>query len=191
MVVDASNVCNVYNSYPSASICQKIFKELDKALIQDEANLYYLRKMFFYAPNANPVLLQVNYNISFGDNITEDLLPYCDGTNNSTMIDIYNETKIIHAWTSSGVYLVINPWTLNKMQMPLPFMILRTIHKEYRESDIGSPEVTAFLWDGSYELPTLFLSLRITSLPCIPSKDVLNSTLEDVTTYVSIIRTIG
>ena len=169
----------------SAKTCQKIFKELEQALLQDETNVYCLRKTFFYAPNANPVLLQVSYNISFGDNITEDLLPYCDGTSNSTMIDIYNETEITHAWTSSGVYLVINPWTLNKMQMSLPFMILRKIHKKYRESDIVSPEVVAFLWDGSYDLPTLYLNLHITYLPCIPSKDVFNSTLEDVTTYVS------
>ena len=183
-MVCGSSVCD-HTDLHSAKTCQKIFKVLEQALIWDETNLYYLRKMFFYAPNANPVFFQVNYNISFGDNITEDLLPYCGGADNSTMIDIYNETEIIHGWTSSGVYLIINPWTLNKMQMSLPFMILRGIHKKYQESDIGSPEVDAFLWDGSYDLPTLYLNLHITAFPCIPSTDVFKSTLEDVTTYVS------
>ena len=144
--------------------------------------------MFFSAPNSDPVLFKVNYNINFGDNITdhEGLLPHCDSMNNSAVINI-SHSEVIYGWTSSGVYYMISPLILNIMQMPLPFMILRKIHNKYKNiSAINSPELDSLLWDDSYELPTIFINLFITSLPCIPSADVFNSTLEELTTYVSI-----
>ena len=182
------DVCNGYNLYRFASACQKVFKELERALIQDEANLYSLKKVFFSAPNSDPVLFKVNYNIRFGDNITdhEEVLPLCDtdSTNNSAAINI-SQTEVIHGWTSSGIYYIISPLSLNLMQMPLPFAILRWTHKYYNTSAINSPELDSLLWDGTYELLTIFINLYITSLSCIPSADVFNSTLEELTTYVS------
>ena len=177
---------DVYNLHQFVSTHQKVFKQLEQALIQDGANLYFLKRMFFYAPSADPVLFKVNYNISFGDNITEDLLPLCDGINRHTMVDI-TQTEVTHGWTSSGVYYVISPLVLNKMQMPLPFMILRMIHNVSKNSAYNSPELDSFLWDGSYDLPTIFLNLYITSLPCIPSKNGFVATLSELTSYVSAI----
>lgn len=115
VIVGARDVCNGYNIHPYVSTCQKVFKELEKTLIEDETNLYSLKGIFFYAPSADPV----NYS---GDDITEKLLPYCDGTDNSTTINI-TQTAAIHGWTSSGVYYVMSPLVLNKMQMPLPLIL--------------------------------------------------------------------
>ena len=64
VIVGARDVCNGYNVHPYVSTCQKVFKELEQALIEDETNLYSLKRMFFYAPSADPV----NYSISFGHN---------------------------------------------------------------------------------------------------------------------------
>jgi hypothetical protein len=102
----------------------------------------------------------------------------------STSVIIIDETEMIRGWTSRGVYYVINPLALNKMQMVVPFAILRLINKAWRSTS-GSPEVDTFLWDGSYELLTLLIDLHITSLPCIPSKEVFDYTLDELNAYVS------
>ena len=156
----------------NSNTCYKIFKELSSALVNDKGNFYRMQQAFFYAPNADPALIQVEYNISYGDNITEDNVQYCGNVDNTSAI-VINETEIIRGWTSRGVYYVINPLALNKMQMVLPFAILRFINKR-KGSMSGSPEVDTFLWDGTYELPTLLIDLHITSLPCIPSEEVFN-----------------
>ena len=186
MVIGAEGECNGYNFHPFASTCQKIFKELEQTLIQDDTNLYFLKKMFFYAPlSADPVLFIVKYNISFGSNIIKDQHPYyCDGADRKTMISTI-QTEVTHGWTSSGVYYVISPLVLNTMQMPLPFMILRIIHSVCKNPAFNSPELDSFLWDGSYDLPTIFLNLYVTSLPCIPSADIFSASLMELTAYVS------
>ena len=79
---------------------------------------------------------------------------------------------------------MINPLGLNKMQMVLPFAILRLINKAWRSTS-GSPELDTFLWDGTYELPTLIINLHITSLPCIPSEEVFDYTLDKINAYVN------
>ena len=181
--VTSECVCKGSDKWQDANTCYEVFKELSKALVYDKSNLYRMEHAFFYAPNADPALIKVKYNISYGDNITEDQVQYCGNVDNTSAI-IINETKIIRGWTSRGVYYVINPLALNKMQMVLPFAILRLINKHWRSTS-GSPEVDTFLWDGSYELPTLLINLHITSLPCIPSKEVFNYTLDELNTYVS------
>ena len=40
-----------------ADACYKLDEQVEYALLQDKGNLYRLRKAFFYAPNAHPVLL--------------------------------------------------------------------------------------------------------------------------------------
>ena len=168
----------------NANTCYKIFKELSSALVKDKGNLYRMQQAFFYAPNADPVLVKVKYNVSYGDNITKDQVQYCGNADNTSAI-VINETEIIRGWTSRGVYYIITPLTLNNMQMILPLAILRLINEAWRSTS-GSPEMDTFLWDGTYELPTLLINLHITSLPCIPSKDVFNYTLDELNAHVSL-----
>ena len=165
-----------------ATVCSDVFKSLEQSLIRNEGNIYRIRKAFFYAPSADPVLLKVVYYISFN---TTEFLPYCMDEDNSTAVSMNETNLIVHGWTSRGVYYVINPLVLNYMQMTLPFAILRLIHKFEQSSDDNSPEVDTFLWDGTYDLPTLHVDLSQTSLPCIPSVEIFNLTLKDLTTFVS------
>ena len=171
---------NLDNSHSDSNKCYEILQSLQEALYQDKGNLHQLRKAFFYAPNADPVLLRVKYNITFAENITEEMLPYCISWEHAILL---NHTEITVGWTSRGLYRWIEPLLLNRMQMALPFTILRIIHRlGYIESN---PEMESFLWDGSYNLPTILINLHITSLPCIPSNEGLNSNVEDLTTFVS------
>ena len=166
-----------------SGVCYEILQSIQNALSQDKSNLYHSRKAFFYAPNADPVLLKVKYNITFAENITEDVLPYCTNKDNNSSIT-FNQTEIIQGWTSKGLYLWIEPLFLNHIQMMLPFIILRGIH-QLGYFNKGNPEMDTFLWGGDYDLPTLHLNLNINSLPCIPSEKIFNSTVEDLTTFVS------
>ena len=172
--------CEDSDSAQYSDICHEIFQSLENALIQDKGNLYRSRKVFFYAPNADPILLKVEYNITFAKNITEDMLPYC--INSSTPIAL-NQTTIIHGWTSKGLYRWIEPLLLNRIQMALPFYILHCIRQD--QEDFVNPEMEAFLWDNSYNLSTLLINLHITSLPCVPSKEIFSSIVEDLTKFVS------
>ena len=174
--------CDDSNDPLYPSLCYKMLQSLEQALINDKGNLHRCRKAFFYAPNADPVLMKVEYNISFGEHITDGVLSNCINDNSSVPIAL-NQTKIIHGWTSRGLYLMINPLDLVYIQMMLPLAVLRLIHR--RTQIKGNPEVETFLWDGSYNLPTLLIDLPITYLPCIPSVGVFNSTVEDLTTFVS------
>jgi hypothetical protein len=184
--VTSEGVCKNPDNWQDANTCYKVFQGLSRALANDKGNLYRMKHAFFYAPSADPVLIKVKYNISYGENITEDQVQYCGNVDNTSAI-IINKTEVIRGWISRGVYYVINPLALNKMQMMLPFAILRLINNRRRSRyRSGSPEVDTFLWDGSYELPTLHIDLHITSLPCIPSEEVFNHTLDELNAYVSV-----
>ena len=154
----SEGICENSDTWQDANTCYEVFKEVLSALANDKGNLYRMQQAFFYAPNADPALIKVKYNISYGDNITKDRIQYCGNVDNTSAI-VINETEIIRGWTSRGVYYVINPLALNRMQMVLPFAILRLINKR-KGSMSGSPEVDTLLWDGSYELPTLPINLH-------------------------------
>ena len=137
-------------------------------------------------PNADPVLVKVKYNITFAENITEDALPNCTEFNNpeSVMRIALNQIWIIHGWTSTGLYLWIEPLVLNLMQVKFPFFILCVIRLLNKIIMKGNPEMETFPWDG-YDLYSVLINLHIASLPCIPSQGLFNSTVEDLTIIVS------
>ena len=47
------------SSDPLEDVCYQIFQQIEDALNEDRGNMYMLRKAFFYAPNARPVLMKV------------------------------------------------------------------------------------------------------------------------------------
>ena len=89
----------------------------------------------------------------------------------------------IYGWTSTGVYTVFHPMVLHMMQVQTPFALLKLIHWIFNQR---SPEADTFLWDGSYELPTLYLDMQITTLSCVPSEDLFKSVLMNFNTLVSL-----
>lgn len=163
----------------SGDTCAQLSKGIEKAVLEDDGNLYRMRRAFFYSPTAAPVLLKVVYNVSFSDNITNIIS--CGRRSNLT-VELMPR-NITYGWTSSGVYTVFHPTVLNMLQAQIPFAALRIVHKTL---DQRSPEADAFLWDGSYDLPTLYLNMHITALPCLPSQDLFESVLVDFNTLVSL-----
>ena len=163
--------------------CAQLLKGIEKAVLEDEGNLYRMRRAFFYSPTAAPVLLKVIYNVSFGDNITKTTDKSCCDTKSNLTAEHIMPRNITYGWTSSGVYTVFHPTVLNMLQAQIPFAALRIAHKTLNQR---SPEADAFLWDGSYDLPTLQLNMHITALPCLPSQNLFESVLRDFNTLVSL-----
>ena len=111
--------------------CVKLLTNLEKGLLQDEADLLHLRRAFFHSPTADPVLLKVVYNITYADNImtalNESKIQSCSTSPTSSSIELQQQNVTL-GWTSTGVYVVFHPTVLNMMQTQLPFSILRIIH---------------------------------------------------------------
>ena len=171
-----------------ADVCYKLFRQVEDALVQDKGNEYRLRKAFFYAPNANPVLMKVIYNVSFSENVTEDVQLQPNNCTNDTDVISINKTRFVFGWTSSGVFTVFHPLTINFMQIQVPFALMKIMYNLHKLNDPtkSGPEAQTFLWDGSYELPTLHINLHFTSLVCLPSVELFTSILSDFNSLVSL-----
>ena len=171
----------------STGTCAKILNDLESALLQDEGNLSRMRRAFFHSPTADPVLLKVVYNISYAKNITLTANAVCSISTMNSTIEL-KQMNITYGWTSSGVFTVFHPTILNMMQAQTPFVVLRIVHKTLNQR---SPEADTFLWDGSYDLPTLHLNMHIASLTCVPSQDLFVSVLMDFNTLVREIKSVN
>ena len=154
-------------------ICGQLSKDLERALVNDEGNLFRIRRAFFHSPTASSVLLKVVYNVTYGDNFTMAVgleeIPPCFNQliQTDSTIELNQTTKTLGR-TSSGVYTMFHPAVLSVMQLQSPFAFLRVIHTTLTHQ--RSPEADTFLWNGSYDLPTLYLNLHITSMICVLSK---------------------
>ena len=166
-------------------LCNDILNDIERALLADESNLFRMRRAFFHSPTASPVLIKVVYNLTFSNNLTiaadKNEISHCSSSQVNSTID-FRQQNITYGWTSSGVYTAFHPIVLNMMQAHTPFAVLRIIHKTL---DQRGPEADTFLWDGSYDLPSLHLNTHFTSISCAPSKDLFHSVLKDFNTLVS------
>lgn len=175
--------------------CSDLTQDIVESLFQDRGNVFRMQNAFFYSPTADPVLLRIVYNFTFSENITSwnsnaensTKISYCsyDPESEKSSIALNGTYNIIHGWTSSGVFTVFHPGVLNLMQLQLPYILLNLIQLVSRQTTDG-PEADSFLWDGSYNLPTLHLNLHISSLSCIPSSELLDAVLTKITAQVAI-----
>lgn len=176
-------VCNDPNDLTSGT-CAQLSKDLERALVRDEGNLFRLKRIFRHSPTAAPVLLKVLYNVTFAENFTEAVaveeVPNCYSSTLNSSIELTQKT-ITLGWTSTGVYVVFHPTVLFMMQVQSPFALLRIFHLTLNQR---SPEADSFLWDGSYDLPTVHMNLHITSMLCVPSDDLFESLLNEMNTLV-------
>ena len=178
-VVDYSDDAAMVNT------CSKLYGTLESALVSNEANLYILRNAFFPTPQAAIRLLKVKYIIDFGPNITNTTCPSIED-NSTDIINTTTTNEIEYAWSSSGMYTVIHPLALNLLQLQMPFVLLRAIRSSSKY--YSDPEVNTFLWDGSYDLPsvTLYIDLGPNSLECLPSQDTFQDTFQELTAMVRV-----
>ena len=184
VVLQGNSLCDNSADVAIADACYKLDEQLQYALLQDKGNLYRLRKAFFYAPNAHPVLLRVIYNVTYAENATLQATYCTDDTSNELSVE---NTSITLGWTSTGVFTVFHPLTINFMQIQVPFVLMTVFYHVFNaiHPEGSGPEADTFLWNGGYDLPTLRLNLYFTNLTCIPSEDLFSSVLSDFNSLVS------
>ena len=172
--------CEDYKSTDTTT-CSMLFQRFQSALVGSEVNLYNLRKTFAPASRPAPILVNVSYEISFGQ-VSHDL---CPGLGNDSSLFNTSETQYLnYGWTSSVLYSYYHPAELNRLQPQLVFRFLKTL--EVDPQDNGNPVATAFTWDGTGPITTAQVSLYIPSLPCAPSYEDVYNTLWDITSLVSV-----
>ena len=164
-----SLICDNSEDVAIADACYKLDEQLQYALLQDKGNLHRLRKAYFYAPNAHPVLLRVIYNVTYAENATLRAAYCTDDTNSDNELISINDTMITLGWTSTGVFTVFHPLTINFMQIQVPFVLMTVFYHIFNaiNPEGSGPEAATFLWNGGYDLPTLRLNLHFTSLTCM------------------------
>ena len=99
----------------TTGVCGQLSKDIERALLKDEGNLFRIRRAFFHSPTASPVLLKMVYNMTYDENFTmaviSEEIPPCFSQHLNPTIDL-NQTNITLGWTSSGVYTLFHPAVL-------------------------------------------------------------------------------
>ena len=155
-------------------LCSELFQAFQAALVKSGTNLFNLRKIFIPSSEASPVLVNISYVIDFG-NITD--IPCTNDTNNT----IYGFETFYknYGWTSTVIYTVFHPATINRFQPQLFYEMMKGF-----EPSTSADAQTSFYWEGLGSYLTLELSMYVPSLSCSPSYDQVSNSLKDMTLVV-------
>ena len=154
-----------------ARVCFMLYKSLEQTLVNDELNLYNLRRVFFPNAKANPIVVTVAYNIRF-QNITDKFCPGVRIVKNISRLD--NSASHVSAnitWTSSAAFSVLHPAVIGWL---LPSSMY--LYDPIRDNHLNH---------GRDNSADILLSLDVPFLSCIPSVNQVVDALNDLTTMVS------
>ena len=168
-----NGMCENHVSANSA-LCSELFQAFQAALVKSDTNLFNLRKIFFPSSGATPILVNISYEIDFS-NITD--IPCTNDTNNAI-----NASETFHknyGWSSTVMYTVFHPATINRLQPQLFYEIM----KFFESSNSGDTQA-AFYWEGVGPYLTLELSMYVPRLSCSPSSEQVSNSLKDMTAVV-------
>ena len=182
----ASAICQNYMS-SKEPICAEIFRRLERQIVDSDANLYNLRKVFYPTSRTEPALVNVSYNLNVssvanrscpGDaetslNVRYDRIP--DG-------DIRLQFLRVHAWSSKIFYTLFHPATVNRLQPQALQIILHGLDDVFAPTTIP----TAITWSTIGPILTVELYIDV-KLPCWPTFLALEGSLIDLTSVVSFI----
>lgn len=153
-----------------SEVCFMLYEQLEQALVND-FNLYKMRHAFIPNDRADPIVVDITYNITCS-NISDEI---CTGvnteTNNTVLLNgTFSENTI---WTSSLTYSILHPQVIDLI---LPTLISLT-----------SPNTNS-LFNHSTSSVNLYLTLVVPFLSCTPSIRQVSDTLNDLTTKVSTLQ---
>ena len=177
-----SFTCQNYVS-SNRSICAEIFRRLEKQIVDSDANLYNLRKVFYPTSRTEPTLVNVSYNLrvssvnnrSCGGDQETALNPRIDHLPASAF-----QLLQIHAWTSKIFYTLFHPAMVNRLQPQFVQRILATLDDVYTMDTVPN----ALTWTTVGPILTVELYIDV-QLPCWPTYLALYGSLDDLTSVVS------
>ena len=179
----ATSCANYVSS--NRSICAEIFRRLQKQIVDSDANLYNLRKVFYPTSHTEPTLVNVSYNLrvssaknrSCGGDQETVLNPRID---HLPAGDIRLQLLQIHAWTSKIFYTLFHPAMVNRLQPQFVQRILAGLDNVYTMDTVPN----ALTWTTVGPILTVELYIDV-QLPCWPTFQALYGSLDDLTSVVS------
>ena len=181
----ASTSCQNYFS-SKEPICAEIFRRLERGIVDSDANLFNLRKVFYPTSRAEPNLVNVSYNLKVFSVVNRSC-PSDPGADPSASVPcdrsnqeyLQNQLLRVHAWSSKIFYTLFHPATVNRLQPQALQIILDSL-------DVTPNEIpTAFTWSTIGTLLTVDLYIDV-KLPCRPTYVALEESLNDLTSVVSL-----
>ena len=166
------------------SICIEIFRLMEKQIVDSDANLYSLRKVFYPTSQTRPVLVNVSYDLSVSSVRNRS----CSGDPESATNPRYDHLPEIarrflqvHAWSSKIFYTLFHPATVSRLQPQALQKILAQFDNIYTTSN-SVP--TALTWSTVGPILTVEVTIDL-QLPCWPTFLALEGSLYDLTSVVS------
>ena len=183
----ASTSCQNYLS-SKERICAEIFRRLERQIVDSDANLFNLRKVFYPTSRTEPALVNVSYNLNVSSVANRSCLGDVE-TNLSVRYDRLPEGDIrlkflrVHAWSSKIFYTLFHPATVNRLQPQALQIILGSLDDVFAPTAIP----TAITWSTIGPILTVELYINV-KLPCWPTFLALEESLRDLTSVVSFIN---
>ena len=173
-------------------MCAEIFRRLEKEIVDSDANLFNLRKVFYPTSRTEPALVNVSYNLNVNAPANRscpddpDINETINGIPNAPYDslkegDLRYRLLRVHAWSSKIFYTLFHPATVNRLQP----QALQTIMGSLEDVLITQDTIpTALTWSTIGPILTVELYIDV-KLPCLPTYAALEQSLNDLTSVVS------
>lgn len=147
----------------SIATCNMLYQKMERALVT-ELNMYKLRHVMFPNFRAEPLVVDVSYNIT-----ASQISNSCPGAESDEDMLIDFPFQISLSWTSSVTLSFIDPKDLDFFQ-PAALALGNPITRDYRKD---------------FNENLVFLDLAIGNLTCMPSEKQVIGMLSDLTSKVN------
>ena len=183
-----STSCQDYSS-SNETICAEIFRLLEKQIVDSDANLFNLRKVFYPTSRTEPALVNVSYNLNvnsteniscLGDTVTSTNPRYDRLQDLGEGGELLLKFVKVHAWSSKIFYTLFHPATVNRLQPQALQIIMASLDFLFTPTVIP----TALIWPTTGPILTVELYIDV-MLPCWPTFLALGESLNDLTSVVS------
>ena len=179
----------------SKDSCFALYNPLKTSLLSSERNLFELNQAFYpVGAFASMSLINVLYTVTFTASDMSALPPPCPeiNFNRSSPVAINETARFSTGWSSTGVFNIISPLELSKLQIQL----LNELYSFFVVPGGGIALPGQFGWkvQNANGQPVslidnnvlqLNLIVDLSSLSCAPDVDLTKRVLQDITVFVS------
>ena len=182
--------------YPKDS-CFALHVPLKSGIVNDYRNIYELQEAFYpIGKFASDRFVNVLYTVEFSDEALRQAGNSCDGTLETDAVDladdITNLTRVqfLAGWTSSGVFNILSPLQLTKLQL----QISNDIYSLFVIPGSGIFYPERFGWVirdmqqntvNLYTVNLVNINITVDNVSCVPDTQLIKSVLQDLTSMVS------
>ena len=176
--------------YPKES-CFALHLPLKTNLLSEYRNIYALQQAFYpIGKFATDRLVNVLYSVEFTENVLfDDQIPLCDGVR-VVNVSSLSSVQFLTGWSSSGVFNIISPLQLSRLQLQLSNHIYNLF--VIPGSGIYLPERFGWVVRNQQEqlvdlemVNLVNINITVDNVSCVPDYQLIKSVLQDLTIMVS------